>query len=406
MLRLETGAGATVVVVGAGGVIGSHLVPHLARDRRIGTLVLIDRDRYETGNLTSQAISVAHVGRTKAAVQAERARAIRPDLEVVALAEDVESLPAGWLRADVILACLDSRRARQHVNQLAWRLGVPWIDGGVLGGGLLARVDRFDPGVESACLECRWSEADYAALEQRYPCDPDGVETAATGSGSGLGALTAALQAIECGKLLAGEEWALGAGEQIVLDARHQRHLRTRFLRNPDCRLNGHAIWDVRRLPASVAELTLRGLFDRVRPELLDRAAAARDGVDRDGALGLRVEPLRFGTAWLCPGCGETSRAVRLAVRADARERACPGCGEETVPTGFDSVERLTAGRLEADDSERPLSELGLRERDVVSVGIPGAELHLELAAARAGAPEPAGRSPRAERTTTKKEET
>lgn len=121
---------ARVTVVGAGGNIGSHLVTHLARMPAVSVVTLIDRDRYEPKNLASQDITIRDVGRPKARVQAERLMRIRPDLRVRAICDTVERVPIGLLRADVVLACLDSLVARQWVNQAAWRLGCCWIDAG------------------------------------------------------------------------------------------------------------------------------------------------------------------------------------------------------------------------------------------------------------------------------------
>ena len=94
----QTTAQATLVVVGAGGNIGSHLVPHLGRMARVGRVVLIDRDAYEPANLTSQDITPRDIGRPKALVQARRLRAINPALEVAAVVGAVEDQPLGLLR--------------------------------------------------------------------------------------------------------------------------------------------------------------------------------------------------------------------------------------------------------------------------------------------------------------------
>lgn len=67
-----------VTVVGAGGNIGSHLLPHLARIPEIGSVTLIDPDRYEADNLYSQAIRTRDMGRPKVAVQTRRLSAINP----------------------------------------------------------------------------------------------------------------------------------------------------------------------------------------------------------------------------------------------------------------------------------------------------------------------------------------
>ena len=117
---------------------------------------------------------------------------------MTAVSLPVETVPLGRLRADVILACVDSRAARQYLNQAARHLGVPLIDAGVFPDGLLARVSVFLPGAEHACLECTWDQADYDAIEQSYPCQGGVPDAAASGAPAHLGALAAAVQAIEC----------------------------------------------------------------------------------------------------------------------------------------------------------------------------------------------------------------
>src|SRR5262249_39035744 len=159
------------------------------------------------------------------------------------------------LRGDLILACLDSRRARQYVNQAAWRLGVTWIDAGVDAGGLLARVNIYEPGIENTCLECAWDERDYEALEQTYPCSGVANEPAPTNSPSWLGALAASLQANECQKLLAGKIDKAAIGQQVLLDVLYHKHYVTTFKRNPYCRFS-HKVWPIERLSYGPAELT------------------------------------------------------------------------------------------------------------------------------------------------------
>ncbi len=173
MNKWDKVSGKRVVVVGVGN-IGSHLVPHLGRFPGIGRVTLIDPDIYEAKNLMSQDITPRDVKLSKASAQARRLRRINPDLQVHAIQDSVENVPMGQLRCDLILACLDSKGARRYTNQLAWRLGVPWIDSGVAGDDLLARVNVYLPGAHAGCLECAWNEGDYEVLEQTYPCQDDG----------------------------------------------------------------------------------------------------------------------------------------------------------------------------------------------------------------------------------------
>jgi hypothetical protein len=162
----------SVIQVGCGN-IGSHLVPHIARaGPSVGRVVLIDHDVYEAKNLRSQDIREADIGRPKVEVQAERLREIRSDLQVIPVAERLETLPLAYFRNAFILCALDSREGRQQLNQVAWRTGSPWIDMAVGGGAaLLCRVCVYQPSLESACIECGWGVDDYESLRLVSPCD-------------------------------------------------------------------------------------------------------------------------------------------------------------------------------------------------------------------------------------------
>jgi molybdopterin/thiamine biosynthesis adenylyltransferase len=330
------------VVVGAGGNIGSHLVFLLARLGRVGRLVLVDPDRYDRTNLATQAAGPGDVGRFKVLALKARLRAQRPDLDVVALPRRLEDLPLGRLRGAAILACLDSRAARREVNRAAWRLGQPWIDAGVQGEGLLARVTVHVPAPGAPCLECGWSDEDYAALDTAYPCRPP--RAAATGAPAALGALAASLQALECRKLLDGDP-ALAAGRRVLLDARHHGCTSTRVPRTPSC-LFDHETWRIEPRP----------LFGLARG--LPAAAT------------VEIEGRRFLRRLVCPSCGtarETFRLERLVPRA---LRACPRCGTAMEAPGFFQEARASL-------SSRPL---GLLRGDVVTVRTGEEALHVELA--------------------------
>lgn len=56
------------------------------------------------------------------------------------------------------------------MNEIAWRLEVPWIDCGILGSQNLVRVNAYVPSQDAPCLECPWSQEEYALLEQEYLC--------------------------------------------------------------------------------------------------------------------------------------------------------------------------------------------------------------------------------------------
>ncbi|HLF84580.1 MAG TPA: ThiF family adenylyltransferase [Blastocatellia bacterium] len=358
----------SVVVVGAGGNIGSHLVPHLGRMPRVGLVTLIDKDVYEAGNLQTQDIAPRDVGKLKALAQARKLRRINPSLRVEAISDAVERLPLGRLRADVILSCLDSRIARQHVNQFAWRLGVPLIDTGVDGGGLLARVNVYVPGADSPCLECAWDDRDYEALEQTYPCLGVAASVAATNAPSSLGALAASLQAIECQKLLSGQADRAAVSEQVLVDASYHKHYVTAFRRNPNCRFSGHDVWHIRRLDCSVKDLTLAQALELV---------PAR--ISKNGPPALRIEGKPFVKRLACTNCGAVRSLLRLECSLRNNQTRCGKCGRRMIATGFDVLERLSASVVSRNVLGRSLGSLGLRSGEVFSVGDDEGELHYEL---------------------------
>jgi hypothetical protein len=181
--RPWSGSGATVVLAGCG-AIGSHAVPHLARTPGVRQVVLVDPDEYENKNVRGQDIRARDVGRRKVEVQAERLHQIRPELQVVAVADRLERLPFAHFRNAFLVGALDSRVARQALNQAAWRAGSPWIDMAVDGPGLLCRVSVYRPGVGSPCLECGWDADDYRSLRQVLPCEEIAATQAREGGSS------------------------------------------------------------------------------------------------------------------------------------------------------------------------------------------------------------------------------
>ncbi|MBD3162961.1 MAG: hypothetical protein GF346_11130 [Candidatus Eisenbacteria bacterium] len=337
------------VVVGAGGNVGSHLIPHLARMGRFETVALIDPDRYEEKNLRSQEIVPDEIGRPKVLVQAGRLRRIAPDLRVEAHQTFVERVAPGALLADVILSCPDSRAARQHVNEWARRLGVPWIDAGIEADRLLVRVDAYGTGPDDPCLECGWDERHYASLEQRYACDPDDPRAPATNAPSGLGALAAALMAVECEKLIEGRNEEVLFGRELLLDLLHHRQYVTATRRNPDCRLMDHAAWPLTLLDGSSRRRTLRDLLAGGPPE----RRVSIPG--RDFARLLR-----------CGGCGHEEHGLFLTLPGRESVRDCPRCAGSLVAAGFDRTPEIAASAIPREWAETPLDRLGVRPGDLI----------------------------------------
>jgi hypothetical protein len=302
-------------------------------------------------------------------VQAQRLKEINPDLAVVPIASAVEKIPLGRLRADVLLTGLDSRRSRLHVNGIAWRLGLPWIDAGVEAGNRLVRINTYFPAEDSPCMECMFTQADYEAVEQEYPCGDATGDGFSTGGASSLGALAAALQAVELEDLLNGRLERSNLGREIVLSAECHRIFVTGYQRNPECRFDDHGVWSIERLTRGPRELTVG-----------DALQLGSDGAG-EHASGLRVVGSRFVRRLTCRSCGITKPLLYLEASLRIETLNCPSCGEAETMTasGFDKVESLIPSAMPDLSLGRPLACLGLRAGDVISVGGPDNENHLEI---------------------------
>ena len=351
----------TVGVIGLGNV-GSQAVQHLARMPEIGCVVLVDFDTYDdTRNLRGQDITPADIGRPKVLAQARRLRRIAPHLRVVSIHARVESIPLAQLRADVLLSCVDSRAARGVINEIAHRLNITWVDSGVHAPDGLARVNVYVPSADGACFECGLDDDDYADMSQQYPCAGAATSTAPTNAPSSLGALAAALQVIECQKILAGDLDRAAVGREVLIDATWHRHYVTTLRRNPKCRFD-HRIWEIEPLTTSAAQLSL--------------AAATTVA---EGPAFLRVDRRRFVTGLICPACGASRRLLRLADRLSPAAQRCPRCPNALLYRGFDLRDRLDPAELPARARRRSLAQLGLQNGDVFTIAAANGERHFQI---------------------------
>ena len=356
---------AHVIAVGAG-AIGSHLLPHLARLPVISRLTVIDQDRYDAGNTRGQDIEMRDVGRPKALAQARRLRRINPNLAVVAIHSAVERVPLGALRGDVILAALDSHKARMDVNQAAWRLGVPWIDSGIHADGMLARVRVFVPANDASCLECGWEQEDYDAVEQKYPC-AQGLTHAPTGAPSALAALAAALLAAECERVLTKDDSSL-AGSEVLVDVRRHTHAVTAYRRNPACRMPDHAGWRIGTLDSAPDRSTVE--------EIIALGSTMRGAA---AALAIGIAGQRLVTALRCDDCELVCSTCQTERLARTSRQRCPRCGGRLRAAGFDLRAFVPVASVPAELRQSRLSDIGVRPHDVLTLRTPETDLHLEV---------------------------
>jgi molybdopterin/thiamine biosynthesis adenylyltransferase len=356
-------------VAGGGGNIGSSLIEHVPRIRSISKVIIIDPDRYESRNLSGQNIDAGDVGCLKARAMASRVRRINPALDVEAIVARVEKLPLGKLRADAVATCLDSRRARDYVNQATRRLGIQyWVDAGIEPDGLLARVTVFRS-PDTACYRCGRSESEDTSREQVRPCLGDVAAPPPTNSPSALGALAASMQALELQKILGGDRDSVAAGKSITISAAYHRYFLTDLRPDPACRCQ-HEPWTIQALDVSPQHLTLG--------DALELGSA---GVP-NGPSSLSVAGESFVQEMTCMSCDWKRPLTRLAGRLTRRHRRCVKCGGEMMAVGFTQLDRLSGDALPAAILGRPLARLGFQAGDIFTVERNGNETHHELGGA------------------------
>jgi molybdopterin/thiamine biosynthesis adenylyltransferase len=338
------------VIVGAGN-IGSHLVEHQARAGQFDSLLIVDPDRYDDGNLRSQRIVRSDVGKAKASVQARYARRIRPGLRADAVVDEIGNVPLGLLQCDLLFGCLDSRLARMQVNEIAWRMGIPWVDGGVRTAERLARVSVYYPDNGRACMECGWGEADYAEVEAIHPCTQENAN-AATDAPAYLGALTASLQSAEAERIASAPNASSGS-RRIVYDSRHHRLIVSQLPLNPDCRFDH-------------STLSLSVLAWNPKKRRLQDLLALSGNYPPDDVV-LSVPGHSFAASLLCE-CGFRRTVLILDDRLRARRPRCGRCGSSLEVSGFDCSPTLCFGDLRPRDLRRSLAGIGIRVGDVVTI--------------------------------------
>ncbi|HLJ55667.1 MAG TPA: ThiF family adenylyltransferase [Chthonomonadaceae bacterium] len=343
---------ASVSIVGCGN-IGGPLCDLIGRLPAVGRLTLIDADSYTEANLRGQAIGRAEIGMPKAVAMARRLRRIRPELRIDAHHAAVEELPIGVLRSSVICACLDSRVSRMAVNTIAFRLGVPWIDAGVLASEMLARVDVFVPGDRSPCLECAFGERHYATMEARHPCTGARSAAAPTNAPAFLGALAASLQAAECDRLLreaaAGAPFS-GAGVQTMVGLDARTLVTSRNRRNISCKFD-HEVYSPQCVPPRVSLKRLLG----------------EPAADPPGAW-ISSPGQRFVEGAECARCGSAGPAFRRLGPGAAPVETCGRCGACAPLHPGRLHERISAAALSPTLQCRPPSALGLRPGDLFTI--------------------------------------
>lgn len=137
--------GSKVAVIGCGG-LGGTVTDILAR-AGVGSLVLVDSDRFSESNLNRQLLcEVSNLGKLKAQIAAERVKRINPGVETEIFNALFDENTGREILAGVNCAvdCLDNNSSRKKLYSLCSDLGIAVVHGAI--GGFTCQAGVYLPG--------------------------------------------------------------------------------------------------------------------------------------------------------------------------------------------------------------------------------------------------------------------
>lgn len=307
---------ARVMVVGAG-ALGNEVLKNLALVG-VGSIYLVDYDTIEASNLTRSVLyRETHSGCPKAEVAAEAVRDLNPDCRVFAVHGNVMTdVGLGvFADCDVVIGCLDNREARLWVNRCCWKVGTPWVDGGIQE--ISGVVKVFVP-PDSACYECAMTENDYRMINLKYSCPLLTREDLLEGkvpTTPTIASIIAGLQTQEALKII--HALPVQAGRAMVFNGVANNFYTTQYPKREDC-LSHECYPEPIELDISAEEHTVADLFDAVAEHF-------------DGDVSLRLDRDLLVSLY-CPKCDTRREVLRPLMTVGMSEGRCPTCGEMSQP--------------------------------------------------------------------------
>lgn len=215
-----------VLMVGAGG-LGSPISIYLTL-AGVGTVGIVDFDEVDLTNLQRQILHYNDdIGKSKAESAIQTLKAYNPDTNVNVHEEPITSDNAFEIMGDydIIVNGADNFPTRYLINDAAYLLGKPLVDGSIL---LFdGQATTYIPG--QGCYRCL------------FPSPPPPGEVPSCAEAGVLGMLpgmVGTIQATEVVKLIIGVGESL-SGKLLLIDALSMDFRTVKIRRNPECPLCG-----------------------------------------------------------------------------------------------------------------------------------------------------------------------
>jgi adenylyltransferase/sulfurtransferase len=354
-------AAARVMVVGAG-ALGNEVLKNLAL-LGVGEIYLVDFDHIEKSNLTRSVLfRPQDCGRPKAEAAAEAIRDINPDTRTVPLlANIITDIGLGLFRdMDVVIGCLDNREARLWVNRCCWKVGTPWIDGGIQEINGVVKV--FVP-PDGPCYECAMTDNDYRLINLRYSCPLLRQEDLLAGkvpTAPTISSMIGGLQTQEALKLI--HRLAVTSGEAMIYNGVGNQFYKTQFQRRDDC-MSHETYPEPTELDVSAATSTATQLLSKACPVKGLDLKSCQMALDRDLVISIDCIP-----------CGTSRRIMRPLQEVGNEDAVCDQCQQIARPNLTHTIEAGT------ELGEAKLIDLGIPPYDIVRIQA-GPDEHLFLLA-------------------------
>jgi molybdopterin/thiamine biosynthesis adenylyltransferase len=356
----EKVAKAKVMVVGAG-ALGNEILKNLALVG-IGHILIIDFDIVEAANLTRSVLFRAEdIGKLKAEVAAQRLKELNPDVKVAYICGDITSdVGLGVFRSmDIVLVGVDNFGARISANRACFKVGTPWINGGIQE--LVGEFHLYIPG-KGACYECNLPTEAYREIKNRISCllPIEEVEQGRVPTTPTIASIIGGLQVQEALKLIHGHEISGGSG--LIFNGLTNEYLPANFPMNKRC-LNHNQIKSVLTSGSGADDITFGELLNMAEQKL---GAGAAIHLDFD---------LVFRAT--C-SCGYDEQILKRLDKLSSNALRCPKCKKLMQPHITSNISRATPWFL-----DKTLTQGQLPPFHIITARNAKSVIHFELDADR-----------------------